>query len=53
MILIINVKIFGKPRAKAIPNYDLRLCRKDVIQNILITVSEHTTFIDRNLVTGV
>lgn len=38
---------------KATPNYNLLLCRRDVIQNILITVSEHTTFINRNLVAGV
>ena len=34
-------------------NYNLLMWRRDLIHNILITVFEHTTFINRNLVTGI
>lgn len=53
MILITNFKVFRNTRAKATPHYNLLLCRRDSVQNILVTVFEHTTFINRNLVTGI
>lgn len=53
MILITNVKVFRNTGAKATPHCNLILCKRDLAQNVLVTIFEHTTFINRNLVTGV